>query len=109
MSGKEFSHIEIRVIRNPKWLEKKHPFYLSDALPLCDLELPKRFENITEDGLKGLKLWFIFHATKFARLKGDEELTIAEKDDVEASLKEIKQGRSKKFRSVDKLLKELKE
>jgi len=37
-----------------------------------------------------------------------ESLTIAEKDDVKASLKEIKEGRSKKFKNVNDFLKELK-
>lgn len=41
--------------------------------------------------------------------KRKEVLTIAEKDDVKASLKEIKEGRSKKFKSVDDFLKELTE
>jgi len=71
MSEKEFSHIEVHVVRNPKWLQKKHPFYLSISFPLCDLELPKRFENMTEKELEGLKLWFVYHATEFARLKGE--------------------------------------
>ena len=70
---KEFSHIEVRAVRNPKWLEKKHPFYLSDSFPLCNLELPKRFENMKEENLIGLKLWFVYHATNFARLKGDND------------------------------------
>jgi hypothetical protein len=41
--------------------------------------------------------------------KKKEALTIAEKDDVKASLKEIKEGRSKKFKNVNDFLKELKE
>jgi len=48
---------------------------------------------------------------KFEELLKEEKesLTIAEKDDVKAGLKEIKEGRSKKFKNVNDLLKELKE
>jgi len=48
---------------------------------------------------------------EFEKLLNEEKesLTIAEKDDVKASLKEIKEGRSKKFKNVNDFLKELKE
>lgn len=66
---KEFSHIEVRVVRNPKWLKNKHPFYLSESFPLCNMKLPKRFENMTEDKLTDLKLWFVYHVTEFLKIE----------------------------------------
>lgn len=68
------------------------------------ISLPKILEK------KKFKRFTInFGVTSLQILSSPDSLTIAEMDDVEASLTEIKEGRAKKFRSVDKFLKELKE
>jgi len=46
----EFSHIEIRAIRNPKWLKyyEQQGFFLSEDFPVADFKLPTGFKNMTE-------------------------------------------------------------
>lgn len=53
---KEFSHIEIRAVRNPKWLKQfeKQGFFLSDEFPLGDFELPDGYENMEEKDIDKL-------------------------------------------------------
>jgi len=57
LNPKEFSHISIVAVRNPKWLEphEKEGFYLSTEFPIIDLELPAGFEDMTEKDLDTLK------------------------------------------------------
>ena len=56
---KEFTHIEVRVIRNPEWLKphERQGFFLSECFPLEDYELPDAFANMTEGELNQLKQW----------------------------------------------------
>ena len=57
----EFSHIEIRIVRNPKWLEKfeKKGFFLSEFFPIGELWLPSRFWNMTEKDIDSFKAWLL--------------------------------------------------
>ena len=76
-SETEFSHIEIRVIRNPKWLEphEKRGWFLSEEFPIADFELPPRFMDMDEDGLDDFKKWFIPKFSRYFdlnRVKEDE-------------------------------------
>lgn len=54
---KEFTHIEVRAVRNPEWLKQfsKHGFYLSEDFPLGEFELPPNYENMTEDDIDSLR------------------------------------------------------
>ena len=65
----EFSHIEVRVVRNPEWLEpyEKSGWFLSEDFPIASFELPPRFFDMNEGGLDKFKEWFI---PKFARYFG---------------------------------------
>lgn len=50
---KEFSHLEVRLVRNSRWLRQfeKRGFYLSESFPVAVFELPKVFENMSEKDL----------------------------------------------------------
>lgn len=56
---KEFSHIEIKVIRNPEWLKQfeKEGYFLSEVFPLENYDLPPHLKTITEGELDRLKRW----------------------------------------------------
>ena len=56
---KEFSHLEVRLIRNPEWLEQfeKKGWFLSEELPIGEFDLPDCFKNMEENDLDELKLW----------------------------------------------------
>ena len=58
---KEFSHIEVRLVRNEKWLEphEKRGFFLSEDFPLGEFYLPSRFWDMTEADIDKLKEWLI--------------------------------------------------
>jgi len=58
---KEFSHIEIRLVRNPKWLEpyEKRGIFLSEEFPIGELWLPSRFWDMTEDDIDEFKKWLL--------------------------------------------------
>ena len=45
---KQFSHIELFLVRNPEWLKEheKLGFILSESFPLAKCDLPKGFENM---------------------------------------------------------------
>jgi hypothetical protein len=53
----EFSHIEVRAIRNPEWLKQfeKQGFFLSETFPLGDFELPEGYEEMTESDIYALR------------------------------------------------------
>ena len=53
----EFSHIEIRAVRNPKWLKphEKQGFFLSEYFPLGDFELPEGYEEMIESDIYALQ------------------------------------------------------
>ena len=54
----EFTHIEIKVVRNPKWLQQgwKQGFYLSEEFPLGDFELPEGYGDVTEADIDNLRV-----------------------------------------------------
>ena len=56
---KEFSHLEIRAVRNPKWLEPhdKRGFFLSTGFLLGEFEMG-RFKDHTEGNIE--ELWEFF-------------------------------------------------
>ncbi len=66
---REFSHIEIRLVRNEEWLKKKLPFFLSEWFPIADFDLPRQFEDMTETDLSELKKWIIERLEKHLDLR----------------------------------------
>ena len=56
---KEFSHIELRLVRNPEWLKQfeKQGFFLSETFPLSEVPLPEAFKDMEEKDLDDLILW----------------------------------------------------
>lgn len=61
MSEPEFSHIEVRLVRNPDWLKshEKRGFFLSENLPIIDLAIPTQFQNMCEADYGELVNWFV--------------------------------------------------
>lgn len=50
---KEFSHIEVKVFRNRSWMipQERRMIFLSEDIPLCELELPSSWEDYGEEDL----------------------------------------------------------
>lgn len=72
---KEFSHIEVRIVRNEKWLKQHHPFYLSETFPIADFELPSKFDGMCENDLEDLRKWLLERLDKILDLREEENHT----------------------------------
>jgi len=48
LEKKQFSHIEVSLVRDPGWLKEheKLGFFLSESFPLAECKLPLGYENM---------------------------------------------------------------
>jgi hypothetical protein len=79
--NKEFSHIEVRAIRNPEWLKvrEKQGFFLSEEFPLGEFKLPGGYENMTEKDIDGLRFRLTLEITLKSLTDVPKESTVSGK------------------------------